>query len=132
MQTIGGLRKHLREHGVVTATVVEGKEEVGAKFRDYFDYAEPIRTVPSHRALAVFRGRTLEFLDAKLVIDMVPAAAVPTSTGRPAPAVSLVHMAQRRRRPSDSGRADSGRGGGWGPEGRRVRQRRYHEKIFIF
>jgi uncharacterized protein len=40
-----------------------------AKFRDYFDYAEPIRTVPSHRALAVFRGRTLEWLDAKLVLD---------------------------------------------------------------
>jgi uncharacterized protein len=40
-----------------------------AKFRDYFDYAEPIRTVPSHRALAVFRGRGLELLDAKLVID---------------------------------------------------------------
>ncbi|MBC7732081.1 MAG: RNA-binding transcriptional accessory protein [Bacteriovorax sp.] len=40
-----------------------------AKFRDYFDYAEPIRTVPSHRALAVFRGRGLELLDAKIVID---------------------------------------------------------------
>ncbi|MFN3888232.1 MAG: helix-hairpin-helix domain-containing protein, partial [Aquabacterium sp.] len=40
-----------------------------AKFRDYFDDDEPIRTVPSHRALAVFRGRTQEILDAKLVVD---------------------------------------------------------------
>ena len=49
-----------------------GKDEHNpdvAKFRDYFDYDEPIRTVPSHRALAVFRGRTLEILDAKLVLD---------------------------------------------------------------
>ena len=47
----------------------DGTHPDAAKFRDYFDYAEPIRTVPSHRALAVFRGRTLELLDAKLVID---------------------------------------------------------------
>jgi uncharacterized protein len=47
----------------------DGNHTDAAKFRDYFDYAEPIRTVPSHRALAVFRGRTLEWLDAKLVLD---------------------------------------------------------------
>jgi uncharacterized protein len=47
----------------------DGTNPDTAKFRDYFDYAEPIRTVPSHRALAVFRGRTLELLDAKLVLD---------------------------------------------------------------
>ena len=47
----------------------DGNHPDTAKFRDYFDYAEPIRTVPSHRALAVFRGRTLELLDAKLVTD---------------------------------------------------------------
>ena len=39
------------------STVVSGKEEEGAKFRDYFDHHEPIATVPSHRALAMFRGR---------------------------------------------------------------------------
>jgi protein Tex len=47
----------------------DGQHPDAAKFRDYFDYAEPIRSVPSHRALAVFRGRTQEFLDAKLVLD---------------------------------------------------------------
>jgi protein Tex len=47
----------------------DGQHADAAKFRDYFDYAEPIRSVPSHRALAVFRGRTQEVLDAKLVLD---------------------------------------------------------------
>ena len=47
----------------------DGTQPDTAKFRDYFDYAEPIRSVPSHRALAVFRGRKLELLDAKLVTD---------------------------------------------------------------
>ncbi|PZN26855.1 MAG: RNA-binding transcriptional accessory protein, partial [Proteobacteria bacterium] len=56
------LREHLEAHGVVVATVVEGKEESGAKFRDYFDYREPIKNIPSHRALALFRGRQEEVL----------------------------------------------------------------------
>ncbi len=40
-----------------SARVVAGKEEEGAKFRDYFDHHEPLNSVPSHRALAMFRGR---------------------------------------------------------------------------
>jgi protein Tex len=55
----------------------DGTQPEAAKFRDYFDYAEPIRTVPSHRALAVFRGRTLELLDAKLVTDEEAVAGKP-------------------------------------------------------
>jgi protein Tex len=55
----------------------DGAQPDAAKFRDYFDYAEPIRTVPSHRALAVFRGRALELLDVKLVTgeEVVPGRA---------------------------------------------------------
>ncbi|OYY51018.1 MAG: RNA-binding transcriptional accessory protein, partial [Polaromonas sp. 39-63-203] len=56
------------------------------KFRDYFDYDEPIGRVPSHRALAVFRGRTLEILDAKLVLPEPPAL---SSTPVKGPVVSL-------------------------------------------
>jgi len=56
-ELIGNLREHLWQSGVLTARVVEGKAEAGAKFRDYFDYREPIRAIPSHRALALFRGR---------------------------------------------------------------------------
>jgi protein Tex len=61
-ELLGGLRNHLREHGVVTSTVAEGKEEAGAKFRDYFAYSEPYARVAPHRALALFRGRNEEFL----------------------------------------------------------------------
>jgi protein Tex len=69
---IGKLREWLWAEGLFRSKLMEGRDENNpdvAKFRDYFDYAEPIRTVPSHRALAVFRGRTQEILDAKLALD---------------------------------------------------------------
>jgi uncharacterized protein len=69
---VGQLREWLWAEARLQSKLVEGKDGQhpdAAKFRDYFDYAEPIRTVPSHRALAVFRGRTQEWLDAKLVLD---------------------------------------------------------------
>lgn len=69
---VGKLREWLWEEGLFKSRLMDGKDENNpdvAKFRDYFDYDEPIRTVPSHRALAVFRGRTQEILDAKLVLD---------------------------------------------------------------
>ncbi len=69
---IGKLRDWLWQEGLFKAKLMDGKDELNpdvAKYRDYFDYDEPIRTVPSHRALAVFRGRTQEVLDAKLVLD---------------------------------------------------------------
>nr|WP_295077885.1 Tex family protein [uncultured Roseateles sp.] len=77
---IGKLREWLWEEGLFRSKLMEGKDENNpdiAKFRDYFDYDEPIKTVPSHRALAVFRGRTLEFLDAKLVLDEETVAGQP-------------------------------------------------------
>src|SRR5690606_259762 len=69
---VGKLREWLWEEGLFQSKRMAGKDEQNpdvSKFRDYFDYAEPIRTVPSHRALAVFRGRTQDVLDAKLVLD---------------------------------------------------------------
>ena len=69
---VGKLREWLWAEGLFQSKLAPGKDENHpdhSKFRDYFDYDEPIRTVPSHRALAVFRGRTLEILDAKLVLD---------------------------------------------------------------
>ncbi len=56
-ELLGRLRDHLWQHGVVWSAVVEGKNEEGAKFADYFEYNEQIRAIPSHRALALFRGR---------------------------------------------------------------------------
>ncbi|WP_418314927.1 Tex family protein [Piscinibacter sakaiensis] len=69
---IGKLRTWLWDEGLFECKLIAGKnadDPETAKFRDYFDYAEPIRSVPSHRALAVFRGRSLELLDAKLTLD---------------------------------------------------------------
>ncbi len=69
---VGKLRDWLWAEGLFQSKRVEGANENDAevaKFRDYFDYDEPIAKVPSHRALAVFRGRTAGYLDAKLVVD---------------------------------------------------------------
>ncbi|WP_129775175.1 Tex family protein [Peristeroidobacter soli] len=81
-ELLNNLRTHLQDNGVVVSTVAEGKEEPAAKFRDYFAYSETIKTVPSHRALALFRGRKEELLKVtlKLPEDMQP----PPATG-PAP-----------------------------------------------
>ncbi|WP_395822933.1 Tex family protein [Collimonas sp.] len=63
------LREYLTEHGVVESKVVEGKQDAGEKFADYFDYSETIGTIPSHRALALFRGRREEILNVALRLD---------------------------------------------------------------
>jgi protein Tex len=71
---VGRLREWLWSEGLLKSTLLSGKDGKhadAAKFRDYFDAAEPIRAVPSHRALAIFRGRSQEWLDAKLVLDEV-------------------------------------------------------------
>jgi uncharacterized protein len=63
---IGGLREHMWSRGRLAAKVREGKEEEGAKFADYFDFAEPLTKLPSHRILAMFRGEKEEVLDLNL------------------------------------------------------------------
>jgi uncharacterized protein len=86
---VQSLRAWLWSEGLLSSKLVAGKDENNpdhAKFRDYFDYDEPIGRVPSHRALAVFRGRALEILDAKLVLPEPPALAGAPVNG---PVVSL-------------------------------------------
>lgn len=85
-ELLGSLRAYLQDHAVMTSAVVAGKEAEGAKFRDYFDYRETIKSIPSHRALALFRGRTEEVVRLALKlpeeleqIDKVPAAATTTA-----------------------------------------------------
>jgi uncharacterized protein len=63
------LREYVQDHGVVVSKVVEGKQEEGEKFADYFDYSEPLTAVPSHRALALLRGRREGVLDVTLRLD---------------------------------------------------------------
>lgn len=69
---IGGLREQLWERGRLVAKVREGKEEAGAKFSDYFDFAEPFTKLPSHRILAMFRGEKEEILSVTLEPDDSP------------------------------------------------------------
>ena len=89
------LREWLWNEGLFKSKLMEGKDENHAdvaKFRDYFDYDEPIGRVPSHRALAVFRGRSLDILDVKLVLPehQVPVDAAQTAIkSKTMPVVSL-------------------------------------------
>ena len=63
------VREYLWKNAHLVARVVEGKEEEGAKFRDYFDHHEALSSVPSHRALAMFRGRNEGILQLSLNAD---------------------------------------------------------------
>ena len=56
-ELIGRLRDYVRENGELSSSLVAGKERDGAKFSDYFEYSEALQKIPSHRALALFRGR---------------------------------------------------------------------------
>ncbi|WP_375574736.1 Tex family protein [Paracidovorax oryzae] len=78
---VQSMREWLWTEGLLRSKKVESKNEADpevAKFRDYFDYDEPIGRVPSHRALAVFRGRALEILEAKLVLPVEPEPGKPS------------------------------------------------------
>ncbi len=63
---VGRLRERLQEKGVLISKVAEGKTEAGAKFADYFDYQEALAEIPSHRALALLRGRREEVIQLSL------------------------------------------------------------------
>ena len=63
------LRQYLTANATLEAKVIEGKEEEGEKFRDYFAHSEPLKNVPSHRALAMFRGRNEGILSLNLNAD---------------------------------------------------------------
>ncbi len=92
------LREWLWKEGLFCSQLASGKDENQvevAKFRDYFDYSEPIGKVPSHRALALFRGRALEFLDAKLSLPELGLSAL--AEGRMAVHLQWTHSS----RPSD-------------------------------
>ena len=78
------LREYVWERAVVQSRVVPGRQEKGAKFADYFAAAEPVRSMPSHRALAMFRGRKEGVL--RLVITLDAAGeSVPGAADTPPP-----------------------------------------------
>jgi uncharacterized protein len=66
-ELIGKLRRFLWDNAELASAVVKGKESEGAKFSDYFDRSEPLKTIPSHRALALFRGRKEGILSVNII-----------------------------------------------------------------
>jgi protein Tex len=68
-ELVGRLRGHMTTRARLRAKVVEGKQAAGEKFSDYFDHVERLAEVPSHRALAMLRGRNEEILDLDLEVD---------------------------------------------------------------
>ncbi len=67
-ELLGQLRDFIWQQGQLKVQVIEGKETEGAKFRDYFDHVEPLKKVPSHRALAILRGRNEGILSYTIVV----------------------------------------------------------------
>ena len=63
------LRNHILKQAHLTARLVKGQEQAAIKFRDYFDHSEKLKTVPSHRLLAMLRGRNEGFLQLKIDVD---------------------------------------------------------------
>jgi uncharacterized protein len=77
---IGTLREQMWSSGLMTSTVRKGKKTEGEKFKDYFDFSEPLHKLPSHRILAMFRGEKEEILDLQVLPDaQVPVAGVPSA-----------------------------------------------------
>ncbi|WP_211911860.1 Tex family protein [Tardiphaga alba] len=77
---IGALREQMWSNGVMASKVRDGKKTEGEKFKDYFDFSEPLHKLPSHRVLALFRGEKEEVLDLAMQPEPVPATPVPTTT----------------------------------------------------
>ena len=98
-ELLGKLRSRMWEQGIVSSKVAKGKEAAEAeKFRDYYDYSETIRTIPSHRALALFRGQSLEVLTIDLGLSDELEAVVP----HPCVAMIAAHFGiEDRGRPAD-------------------------------
>jgi uncharacterized protein len=95
--------------------VRDGKQEVGAKFSDYFDFAEKLAKVPSHRILALFRAEKEEILD----VTIAPEDPATASAGCSAYEMQIMHRfgISHRRRPGDKWLMDTARQGPGGRQG---------------
>ena len=101
-ELVTSLRTWLWENGIVTSDGIKGKRTEGAKFSDYFEFSQPIKKLPSHRALALLRGRHEGILD--LGLD------VKTEEGKPHPAEGKILVSfglQDLGRPGDKWMSDS-------------------------
>ncbi|WCE05543.1 Tex family protein [Pseudoxanthomonas sp. JBR18] len=95
---LGELRSWLDANGVIRAKVVEGKEEAGAKYRDYFDHSEALAKIPSHRLLALFRARREEFIQ----LELDPGSDVDAGNAYAEGRIALAAGIRPQGRPSDA------------------------------
>src|SRR5580704_8585598 len=77
---IGALREQMWSSGLMSSTVCTGKKTEGEKFKDYFEFSEPLHKLPSHRILALFRGEKEEILDLAMQPEPTPATSAPATT----------------------------------------------------
>ncbi len=101
-ELVGELRERLWDEGLLQSQVIEEKRAEGAKFADYFDYREPIARIPSHRALALFRGRAEGVLRLKLVLPGQDDLADPAQSGLADRAVAAHFGIRDQGRPADA------------------------------
>ena len=85
---LADMREHLWSTGLLYSKVVDGKETEGANFRDWFDFNEPLRTLPSHRILALLRGRQQGVLELRLGLEAELEAQTPHPAWRASPTSS--------------------------------------------
>ncbi|MGL6289670.1 MAG: Tex family protein [Silanimonas sp.] len=95
---VGELREWLQAKGVLRSKVMPGKETEGAKYRDYFEHVEPIATIPSHRMLALLRGRREEML----MVDLEPTADIEVGHAYAEGRVALAAGVAPKGRPADA------------------------------
>jgi len=90
-QLLGKLRNFLKTQGYVSAAVIAGKEQGGAKFRDYFEHSELLSKMPSHRALAIFRARKEGIVSVSITLAKVNSDEVVKSQPHPCEAMVASH-----------------------------------------
>ncbi len=102
------LRGYLQANGRVVSRLIEGKEAEGQKFRDWFEFDEPWQTMPSHRALALFRGRNEGVLSVAIKLPEELAGAASNAAGSPCEGHIAAHHGLRDQgRPGDKWLLDS-------------------------
>ena len=101
-ELIGVLRETVWTNAKLVSKLVEGKSEEGSKFSDYFDFSEPIKNIPSHRALAMFRGRDEGILQLSLVIGEADEAGVIKETTICEDLIAKQYSIENKSRPADA------------------------------
>lgn len=102
------LREYVQDHGVIDARVIEGKQAAAAKYTDYFDFSESIKSIPSHRMLAISRGRREELLSVQLRLDTEAEKPAMSAPYNPCEArIATRFGISNKQRPADAWLADT-------------------------